>query len=95
MIYLGIDPGKSGAIAWIGPSGPSAEPLKNMTDREVYELLRNLVIDSHTGIHAYIEQVNAMSPGRRACFVLGGSYMALKMALAAACIPYEPVLSSS
>lgn len=87
MITIGVDPGKSGGIAWIGPDGPSAEPVKNMTDREIYRLLASLADEAQIAI---IERVHSMpKQGVASSFAFGVSFGALCMAVAAAGIPFE------
>ena len=77
--FVGIDPGASGAVAWIPPAGePHAEALVHMTDRDVLDALR-WVIRMWPGARAVIEQAQ------------GASYGALRMALVAAEIPFDLV----
>ena len=96
--YIGIDPGQAGGIAALGfnEHQPEAWPMPE-TDAEILGLLRELgptEAERESGtcsVFAVLEKVNAMSPGRQACFQLGGSYRALRMALTAAGIPFEEV----
>ena len=92
---VAVDPGAKGGVAWINANGVGAESLADLTDKGLLRLLKQILLDATTdGIIAYVEQVNSMSPGRRACFVLGGSYRACRMALAATEIPFKLVLAS-
>lgn len=96
VTYLGLDPGQSGGIAAIGFGPVTAWPMPQ-TDAEILSLLRELGPTEaekeagRTRVFAVLEKVNAMSPGRQACFQLGGSYRALRMALTAAGIPFEEI----
>jgi len=90
-LTLGIDPGASGAIAWIGTDGPGVEPLKNMTERDVLDLLRSL---GEASI-CYIEHVHSMpKQGVASSFKFGMSYGGLRMAVVASGIPLETVSPS-
>ena len=96
--YIGIDPGQAGGIAVLGfnTQQPEAWPMPE-TDAEILGLLRELgptEAEKEAGscnTFAVLEKVNAMSPGRQACFQLGGSYRALRMALTATGIPFEEI----
>ena len=91
MTHIGIDPGSSGAIAWIDNDGPHAVKLADMTYRDVFDLLTNLRTTS-TNVFAVLERV-ASRPGQgvASSFKFGMSYGSLTMALVAACIPFEIV----
>ena len=85
---LGIDPGKSGAIA---TSNGSFMKLSDATERDVWERLRSYTED--TEIHAYIEQVGpGKGEGVRSVWTFSGSYHGLRMALVASGMPWEEVL---
>ena len=98
MMFIGIDPGASGGIAVLydnefGEAFPMPE-----TDREILDLLREYAppdMAKDPKVFACIEKLNAMSPGRQACFQLGQSYGKLKMALIAVGIPYSEVLPAA
>ena len=90
-MIIGIDPGKSGAIAWIGRDGAGVEPLKNLTEREVFLVLKNLKEDSSNAF-CFIEHVHSMPrQGVASSFKFGMSYGGLRMAVVAAGIPLETV----
>lgn len=87
MIYLGIDPGKSGAIALLLEDGdaPVAFPLKD-TDQDINELLGSFD-DQKT---AMLELVHSMpKQGVASSFTFGQSYGFLKGLLTAHKIPYR------
>lgn len=86
---LGIDPGKSGGIAWL--DGAQKMPA---TERDLWNLFHYGGFGQH---FAYIEKVHAMpgdgerhTGGSRA-FNFGMNYGMLRMALIAASIPFETV----
>ncbi len=89
--FVGIDPGASGAIAWIADGAPAVEKLKTTTDRDIIDLLRQMKGNWPDAV-AYIEHV-ASRPGQGVCsvFKFGVSYGGLCMALVAAGIPFERV----
>jgi crossover junction endodeoxyribonuclease RuvC len=89
--YIGVDPGASGAIAWIDDTGPHSSKLANMTDRDVFDLLTEIRVTA-TDVFATIESVHAMpGQGVSSTFKFGMSCGGLLMALTAACIPFESV----
>ena len=90
--FVGIDPGSSGAIAWIPPAGePNAEPLARMTDRDVLDALR-WVRGMWSDARAVLEEVHAMPrQGVSSTFKFGVNFGALRMALVAAEIPFDLV----
>jgi hypothetical protein len=97
MMFIGIDPGASGGIAVIYDGGfAQAFPMPE-TDKEILDLLREFAPPEgkESEVFACIERLNAMSPGRQACFQLGQSYGKLKMALIACGIPFSEVLPAA
>lgn len=96
MITIGIDPGKSGGIAWTGPEGMRVEKMPD-TISGVWDLISYIVdhtdqIYRHTETKAYLEQVSAMpGQGVTSCFTFGNGFGHLEMALTAAGIPFERV----
>lgn len=92
--YIGIDPGKSGGIAWIHDGKPCAEKMPE-TLLDLWELIE------HAGkVHwlnrpqvvAVLEQVSAMpGQGVTSCFTFGNGFGHLEMALTAASIPFVRV----
>ena len=92
MIHLGIDPGKSGAIAILDHGKAAAYKMKDMTERDTWILLSDLVLMSSEIAVAYIELVHAMpKQGVSSTFAFGVSFGGLRMALVAAGIPFEGV----
>ena len=88
--YIGIDPGASGAIAFLFSSGAIVEKLKDMTDKDIVDLLA----DTSMGwdATAIIENVHAMpKQGVSSTFKFGVNFGSLCMALTAAGIPFERV----
>lgn len=86
-LYLGIDPGQGGGIAWTGPNGPAAEPMPE-TEREIVELLA----PQAAAAVAVLEFVRS-SPqmGVTSAFSFGRNYGALRMVLVALGIPFLEV----
>jgi hypothetical protein len=93
--YIGIDPGKSGGIAYIvedecRAQGVFAHKMPD-TDKDVYDMLRKINdLAEHT--YAMLESV-ASSPqmGARSIFTFGRGYGALNMALVAVNITFDLV----
>ena len=86
---IGLDPGRSsGAIAYAwGPGRAVAWKLEDLTDRDIWELVRLL---AEMAIGAVLERVSAMpGQGVSSTFKFGSSYGELKMALVASNIRYE------
>ena len=94
-IYLGIDPGKSGAICYVDVFGnPEIVTKTDKTYSEIWRSLRDVAYD-HTDIRACIELVHAMpSQGVVSTFSFGESYGALLGMLAAAEISFTKVRPS-
>jgi crossover junction endodeoxyribonuclease RuvC len=89
MFYLGIDPGKSGGIAVLSPTGVIDCMVKMpQTEADLYYLLRSFDGDGR----AMVEHVHA-SPqmGVVSAFTFGKGYGALLMALTAAKIKFDEV----
>jgi hypothetical protein len=96
-ITIGIDPGASGAIAWIDERGKSCVEKMPDTLQDLWELIRDITNSPRSAIDgrkykAYIEQVSS-SPqmGVVSAFSFGRGYGNLEMALTAAGIPFERV----
>tara|TARA_R100001460_G_scaffold27881_6_gene55917 strand:+ start:2709 stop:3164 length:456 start_codon:yes stop_codon:yes gene_type:complete len=88
---LGIDPGSaSGAISYVlSGSDAWAWPIKNMTEREVWDRVEVLAPIACLGV---LERVNAMpKQGVASSFKFGASFGALHMALVACKLRYELV----
>lgn len=88
MIVLGIDPGKSGGLAWRGM--PEVSALAVSMPETISDLLmevKRLKVD-----FAVLEKVHSMpTDGRSSIFKFGRGVGHLEMALTAAGIPYEEV----
>lgn len=89
--YIGIDPGLSGGIAVIDEGNPFAYPMPE-TERDLFELLENVVYNSGAAPVARIEVVHS-SPqmGVKSAFTFGSGYGGLRMALIALKIQFEGV----
>jgi len=89
--FIGVDPGGSGAVAWIDDEGPHSSKLKDLTDRDLFDLLTEIRVSS-SDVFGVLEQV-ASRPGQgvSSMFKFGMSYGGLRMALVAASIPFETV----
>jgi hypothetical protein len=88
MIYIGIDPGKSGGICVMDDKGGIELVKMPSTELDIYESL-----DGYNGF-AMIEKVQGYignaHPGT-AMFKFGASYGGLRMALIASGIPFDEV----
>ena len=96
-ITIGVDPGASGAIAWIDERGKSCVEKMPDTLQDLWELICDITNFPRSTIDgrkykAYIEQVSS-SPqmGVVSAFSFGRGYGNLEMALTAAGIPFERV----
>ena len=92
MTTIGIDPGKSGGIAWIQDGKACVEKMPD-TLQDLWQLIQSIIFDQgHTECRAYIEQVHS-SPqmGVKSAFTFGNGFGHLEMALTAAGIPFERV----
>lgn len=89
--YIGIDPGKSGAIAFIPPTGDPWTIKNTCTDIELIEAVEEAIKRSD-GVFATIERVSAM-PGNGvvSMFKFGGSFYSLQMLCTALRVPFELV----
>jgi len=88
VLYLGIDPGRSGACALVGDEG--AWTIKcTATERDLWEWLDEHAI---TAARAVIEKVHAMpGQGVTSMFRFGESYGSLRAWLIALSVPFEAV----
>jgi len=92
MTIIGIDPGKSGGIAWL-PEGLTSRAIKMPeTPRDVWDIINNLEKTcTHNGsVFAYIEKVGPMPKqgiSSTAKFMYGAG--SLEMALIASGIPHD------
>ena len=97
-IYIGVDPGFSGAIAFYAPKEnivsiydmPVYQNAKGKTEINLYELHDILAPETDEPHMAIIEQVAAMrGQGVTSMFRFGQSYGATQMAVAAHKIPMQ------
>ena len=101
MIVIGVDPGKSGGIAWIDETGKACVEKMPDTLKDLWELIEKDILHATGNLHfgnstrnckAYLEQISS-SPqmGVVSAFTFGNGYGHLEMALTAAGIPFERV----
>ncbi len=95
-LVIGIDPGKSGGIAWITEKGIAVESMPD-TILDLWELINDIVSDipmiyRQTECIAYLEQVHS-SPqmGVKSSFTFGNGFGHLEMALTAANVPFQRI----
>jgi len=89
-LYIGLDPGKNGGIAFIAATGnPWAHKMPE-TDRDILDLLRDSICMAEPV--AALELVHS-SPqmGVKSAFTFGHGYGGLEMALVALNIPFRHV----
>ncbi len=89
MTIIGIDPGKSGGIAWNRGGKVAVEKMPE-TDTDLLELLRG--ISGEGECRAVLERVHSMpGQGVASSFTFGQGFGALRMALLALDIPFDMV----
>jgi len=90
MIYLGIDPGKSGGIAYIVQRRVVCLPMPR-TERDTWEVINRLILKNCKG--AMIEWIHPAIPGigKSQMSKLYGNYMQLRGFLIATGISFEDV----
>jgi len=90
-LYIGIDPGKSGAIAFIPPVGDAWTVKNTSTDLELVEAVEE-AIGLYSEVFCTIEKVHAMpGNGVTGMFKFGGSFHSLQMICTVLRIPFELV----
>jgi dienelactone hydrolase len=91
MIYIGVDPGKSGAIAFLKSNGSAWTIKGDSTHRDMVDAIEDARSIAPIAF-ALIEYV-ASSPqmGVKSAFSFGQSYGALEMLLAACNVPFERI----
>lgn len=90
-LYIGIDPGKSGAIAFIPPNGDAWTVKNTSTDLELVEAVEEALLQ-HDEVFCTIEKVHAMpGNGVTGMFKFGGSFHSLQMICTVLRIPFELV----
>lgn len=87
-IYLGVDPGKSGSIAFLPEYGDPWTISGDSTHRDILESIREAGA-IHLGILEYVSSSPQM--GVKSAFTFGQSYGALEMLLSATGVPFERV----
>lgn len=93
MNILGIDPGQSGAIAWLN-EGTVRTINCDASYRDLCDFIVEAVMHANGGvnIHAYLERVSAgPGAGVSGMFRFGQSFGALQMLLTAYQIPFDLV----
>jgi hypothetical protein len=95
--FIGLDPGQSGGIARLIYQGSilvdtQAIPLKDKTERDIYEIIDEFAFVNDHNTHAVLEQVNSMpKQGVSSSFKFGRNYGMLEMVLVCTHIPYQLV----
>lgn len=90
--HIGIDPGRSGAIAFLRGDEVWTVKLADHTDRDVLDALRDAAFPNSKRASALLELVGARPDNSRVgAFSFGVSYGSLRMALHAADIRFETV----
>src|SRR5690348_6084670 len=91
MIYLGIDPGKSGAIVALDRQGLLVDKIAlDATERDVWDFLANWVAGAAR--FAVVEKVHSMpKQGVSSTFKFGQSYGFLRGILTASMVPFDEV----
>lgn len=104
MLYIGVDPGKHGAVATVmgGIDSPEyvveVQCFAKLTEKDLYFMLKGFKERSHGQCFAILERLHAMPPkicGVVPNFILGYNYGIAKMALLAAEIPFEEIIPAS
>jgi crossover junction endodeoxyribonuclease RuvC len=88
---LGIDPGKSGALAVIHPERRAVKSYRfdSLSEQDIYSLILGYSLD---GCRAFLEKVHAMpGQGVTSMFTFGTGYGFLRGVLTAIGIPFEDV----
>lgn len=93
-MFLGIDPGKDGAISIISGESKSSFLTPKMGKEydlnEMFNFINTLVRENPNDIIACLENINSHScPGRQAVFVMGKGVAYWEMALVANGVPYH------
>lgn len=95
MIFLGVDPGKSGGIATLREDGRVSRVDKMPdTNRDLLELLVAITEGGTRRAHAIVERLHMWRDnpmGKAGVFEFGRSYGALEMGLEAAGVAYDQV----
>lgn len=102
-IYIGVDPGYSGAVAWVDNEGNMLghRKFKDLTPLDIwdtfYDITHDELMEWHSeGCFAILERVSAMPrQGVSSTFKFGNIYGMLEMALVGTHIPFERVLPNT
>ncbi len=89
-VFIAIDPGKNGGVAWRGRGGVQAVAMPE-TVRDLVDTLRGICIDFPcVFMECVVERVHAMPSDRSAAaFAFGENFGALQGVLASLGIPYR------
>ena len=92
MRYIGIDPGKSGGIAYVDESGNYDAWKIPATERDTLDVFQEVAAAYQGHVRAIIEKV-ASRPGQGvvSMFTFGQNYGMLRAFLVASFIPFEAV----
>ncbi len=89
MNYIGIDPGKSGAIACIGTEGADVISMPYLPKQAQPQCMRIVeFIREHSPCVAVLESVNAFGMGRQSAFVFGQGLGAIYATLQIMGVPF-------
>ena len=92
MIFLGIDPGKSGALAIIAPSEIAVIPFDEIAYRDNLSTINRYMGGGEKAVCA-LEKVGAMpQQGVSSTFEFGRNFGYIEGLLVAYCIPYQLVI---
>lgn len=95
-LYIGIDPGATGAIAVLTPSGFLATCKLKETEHDIAEFIRETIVRPDLPCFAYLERVHSMpKQGVSSSFKFGESFGFLRGLLVAHQIPFELVTPQS
>lgn len=88
---LGIDPGRTGGLAWIKGKEVDVFSFTNATNKETFNAIK-LLLERDQGVRGIIEAVGAFpGQGVHSMFVFGEGYGRLQGYLEALGIPYDRV----
>ncbi len=92
-LYIGVDPGQSGAIAWYWNGQMRCEVMPS-TEKDIWDLIGwDIRMGTSDDLFACLEYVRTMpNQGISSAFTFGWGYGGLRMALTAAEIPFEDVI---
>ena len=91
QLIIGIDPGKSGGIAFMFPDGPVIKPLP-ATNHDLIDLWQDYLGVDEWSPFVYMEKVQTYAGSGSSAssgFTFGVSYGALQMLLSCKMVPFE------